>query len=168
VSTTHTYTTYKFDELSPASKAKALDANRYINVEYIDWWDQTYADASAIGLKITSFYLDRNLHAEGEFEPGYSAKDVALAITKDHGKDCMTHVIASAYLDECALLENLKDYDEYTLEGLDQDFLRDLLKAYARMLQDESEYLCSDEALTEYLTDTVMEYEFTVNGEIDY
>lgn len=166
--TTHTYTTYKFDELSPASKVKALDANRYINVEDIDWWDSTYENASAIGLKITSFDTDRNLHAKGEFEPGHSAKDVALAIIKNHGKDCMTHVIASAYLDECALLENLKDYDEYTLESVSDDFLRDLLKAYARVLQDESEYLCSDEALTEYFTNTVMDYEFTINGEIDY
>ena len=55
---------FKFEELTEEQKENALSKLREINVDH-DWWDFTFQDAEEIGLKITSFGLDRNRHAEG-------------------------------------------------------------------------------------------------------
>ena len=55
---------FKFEELTEEQKEKTLSKLREINVDH-DWWDFIFQDAEEIGLKITSFDLDRNRHAKG-------------------------------------------------------------------------------------------------------
>jgi len=49
---------YHFDELSEEAKQKAIEGLSDINTDY-EWWESTYEDAENIGLKLTSFGLDR-------------------------------------------------------------------------------------------------------------
>jgi len=50
---------YSFNELSKEAQNVAIDKMRYINVDD-NWWLSTYEDAENIGLKITSFDIERN------------------------------------------------------------------------------------------------------------
>ena len=68
---------YLFNELSEEAKEKAVQNLSNINVQF-DWWHFIYEDAKNIGLKITSFDLYRNKHANGEFL--LSAAEVAANI----------------------------------------------------------------------------------------
>ena len=164
---------YEFEELSDEGKKKALDRYRYINVEF-DWWDFMYEDAASVGLKITSFDLDRNRHAKGEFL--LPAEEVASKILNEHGPDCETHLTAIRYVGNRAVLvakysegtEKVTEDNEYEFDQecdeLDAEFLKSLLEDYSILLQQECEYLTSDESIIKTLL--ANEYEFTVDGRI--
>lgn len=166
---------YSFEELNQDAQQLALDFNRDINVGS-DWWAGTYEDAENIGLKITSFDLDRNKHAEGNLlNDEYS---VAVDIANNHGEECETFKIAVKFIEfwnEAVKLHsngvNMEkvedgkehDFDNYVDEAVTK-FKQDLLNAYADILQNECEYLQSDEAVKETLISN--DYEFTANGNI--
>jgi hypothetical protein len=162
-------TIYTFDELSDSAKEKAISNLSDINTDY-DWWEGTYEDAKRIGLKITSFELDRQRNAEGEFL--LSANEVAQNIFNEHGEMCETYKTAEAfmkkwqpifdsYLDEYS--ENYECYaSETALADLEDEFLKSLLEDYSMMLQSESEYLQSDESIIETILSNG--YEFDENG----
>ena len=158
-----TITVYKFNELSDEAKENALNSLRDINVDH-DWWDAVYDDAENIGLKITSFDLDRNRHAEGKFIlPAYT---VIQKILEDHGESCETYKTATQFKD---ILTEEKEYDEEGYvpvehEESEEEFLKSLLEDYSIMLQKEYEYLTSDEAIIE--TIEANEYDFTENGKL--
>lgn len=172
---TKTYNTYKFDELTYDQKEKAIANLRDINVDY-EWWEHIYEDASTIGLRITSFDLDRNRNATGEFMVLGGGEQCASLIMVEHGDTTDTYKLAKTYLAE---LETLKvkypkhkddehnDYDEYFEKAglLTDEFLHDLLEEYSVILQNEYEYLCSDDAIID--TIQANEYDFTENGKID-
>lgn len=175
--TIHTETTvYLFEELPEEAQEKAIEENCYINVEDFEWWEWTYEDAERIGLKITSFDLDRHRHAKGDFL--WSALECAEAILKEHGEDTSTYQTAKEYLsDRAALvakhsdgitLDRVAEDNEYDFDNecneLDQEFLRSLLEDYSILLQKEYEYLTSEEAIKESLISN--EYEFTIDGKI--
>lgn len=161
---------YQFNELNENAKENAINSNSEINVDY-DWWENVYYDAEIIGLKITSFRLDRNRNASGEFLT--TAYDVCNSILENHGVECATYETAnkfkgieSEFLRKCKI-ENDGDEDttyeqdcEYS--DLEEDFLNELLEDYSVMLQSECEYLQSDEAISETLI--ANEYEFTKEG----
>lgn len=155
---------YKFNELSEEAKANALDHCREFNVTY-DWWESLYEDADNIGLKITSFDLDRRRGAEGKFYLG--AEDVIKAILEQHGTGCETYKTAEDFKNR---LQIIKSQHSITEDGnLDDeitdweyDFLKSILEDYSIMLQKESEYLTTDEAVKE--TIEANEYEFTKEG----
>jgi hypothetical protein len=162
---------YKFNELSQDAQYKAIEKLNDINVDF-DWWEYTYQDAKEIGLKITSFDLDRNRHAKGEFI--LSAAEVAQNIINNHGESCETYKTASnfleswqpifnAYMDE----ENEK-YEsreaEEEMQEIEEEFLNSLLEDYSIMLQNEYKYLQSDEAIKE--TIEANDYDFLANGEL--
>ncbi len=165
---TITINVYSFDELSDVAKNKALQHYRSINVDY-EWWEFTYEDAKNIGLKITAFDLDRGRHAEGEFIN--DASEVADKILKEHGDNCQTYKTAQRYIEELKEIE-LKykgkdsDDDNYYLDKeiseLDSEFLNNLLEDYSIMLQNEFDYLQSDEGVAETLK--ANDYEFTEEG----
>lgn len=172
---TKTYTVYKFDELTDKGKEKALDNLRDINIDH-EWWDCTYEDAATIGLRITSFGLDRDRHAEGEFMVLGGGEQCAGLIMAEHGEQCPTYKTAAAYLKELeqvsAKYPNREDNDHEDYEAhteaaglLEDEFLNDLLEDYSVMLQNEYEYLCSDESIKE--TIEANDYEFTEDGKID-
>ena len=170
---TKTINLYQFNELSEEAKQTAISKLYDINVNY-DWWDCTYDDAANIGLKITSFGLDRNKHAQGEFTQ--DADYCARKIIADHGDMCETHKLAKNYFAEYNDLvtkysdgvqtdkvaeDNEYDFDQEA-DDLEREFLRDLLEEYANILQRECEYLQTDEAIIE--TIECNEYEFTEDG----
>jgi len=168
---------YEFTELSETGKEKALENLNDINVNY-DWWDCLYEDADNIGLKITSFDLDRNRHATGNFTR--DVLGVAENIIREHGDTCETYKTAEAFLAEHATpyAEYLDETSEHYLDEpsehyesknkedelieIENDFLKDILEDYSVMLQKTYEYLCSDEAIIE--TIEANGYEFTEDG----
>jgi hypothetical protein len=164
---------YKFNELNEDAKQKAISHFQNINVGF-DWWNSVYEDAENIGLKITSFDLDRNRHAKGKFL--IHSDEVARKIISEHGEHCETHKTAKTFLEDWATLvkqysdgvniervteENEQYFDDAAYD-LEQEFLTSLLEDYSIMLQKECEYLQSDEAIIE--TIEANEYEFTAEG----
>jgi len=97
---------YSFDELSEEAQKKAINSHSDINVNS-DWWESVYYDAKQTGLKITSFDLERNRHAKGNFI--LSACEVAQNILSNHGENCETFKTAACdYLQsEEAIKESL-------------------------------------------------------------
>jgi hypothetical protein len=173
MATTKTITVYQFNELSDFAKKTAINKLSDINVNF-DWWDSVYEDAKTVGIKITSFGLDRNRSAEGEFldSPSYTA----YKILAEHGETCETYKTAKEYLSEYNYLvekysdgvnkhrvseDNEQAFDDEA-NDLDGDFLKSIVEDYAIMLQKEYEYLCSDAAIIEAIE--ANEYEFTING----
>ena len=162
---------YKFSELSEQAKEKARNWWREGGLNY-EWWDSIYYDAERIGLKITSFDLDRYRHAEGNFL--LSANEVAANIFKEHGEQCKTYKTATQFMEEWQPVfndymdENGVNYESEMLEGhlmeLEEEFLSSLLEDYSIMLQNEYEYMYSDEYVNE--TITINEYDFTEDGSI--
>ena len=170
---TTTRTLYTFDELSETAKEKALEVYRDINLNH-DWWDGTYQDAKNIGLEIDGFELDRHRGAEGSFIE--DASHCASRIIAEHGKMCETYKTAKTFLSDWAELVakysdgvNLdqvhedKEYDfDQEADALEEEFLKSILEDYSIMLQKESEYLYSDEAVKEFIE--ANEFEFTEEG----
>lgn len=162
---------YSFNELNEQAKQKALNEHADINVSF-DWWSFTFEDAANIGLKITSFDLDRNRHAEGVFN--LSASEVAANIIRDHGQECETYKTAVKFLEEhepvfCEYLdENGPNYEsaeyEDKLMEIEGEFIKSLLEDYSIMLQKECEYLQSDEAIIE--TFEANDYTFEDSGKM--
>jgi hypothetical protein len=163
---------YKFNELSEIAKQKAIENLSDINVDY-DWWESIYKDAENIGLKLTSFDLDRNRHAKGEFN--LAANEVAANIFRDHGEDCQTYKTAASFMAEWEPIfnnymdENHEDYEsnesEERLTDIETDFLNSLLEDYSIILQKEYEYQTSEAAIIE--TIEANEYEFTIDGKLN-
>lgn len=172
---TKTYTVYKFDELSEKAQEKALDNLRDINTDH-EWWEFTYEDAANVGLRITSFDLDRNRHATGEFMVLGGGEQCAELILREHGPKMNTYKTAAAYLKELEALSakypNREDSDHEDHEAhmeaaglLEDEFLTNLLEDYSVMLQNEYEYLSSDEGIKE--TIAANDYDFTEDGKLD-
>ena len=157
---------YSFEELNEKAKQKAIEKYSSINVEH-DWWESVYYDAKQAGIKITSFDLDRNRHCKGEFIT--NAYDVANWIIKDHGEDCNTYKTSKKFLEEYAKREEVIGDDDNPFnpdvnECIEEEekFLKDILEDYSNMLQEESEYLQSEEAIIE--TIIANDYHFTIEG----
>lgn len=168
---THTITVYKFEELSKEAQERAIG---HFNTFDYEWWECEYDDAATVGLRITSFDLDRNLHAEGELTK--DGKTVCKLILKNHGKACDTYKLACAALKARAQIvrktenqdadsENGLSYEgECALEQWEADFEKDLLEEYAHMLQKQADYMQSRENIVE--TINANEYEFTAEGKL--
>lgn len=166
---------YAFDDLDDDAKEVARNWWREGAFDY-DWWDSIYSDAETIGLKITSFDLDRNRHATGEFKYFGGAEQCAELILENHGKDCETYKTAKQYLADLAKLneqiESVDGDDETNCEyevwqdkrgELNDEFLQSLLEDYSIMLQHESEWMVEDEQCDD--TIRANEYTFTETGE---
>jgi len=165
---------YKFDELADDVKAKALDACRSYSVQG-DWWDATYEDAATIGIKITSFDLDRSRHATGTLT--MSLAESIASVLENHGETCETHKTATNHEAQRVAQQNIintaPSYDteagykiiedaDAKLDEIETEYLCEMVENYSIMLQKESEYLQSDEAVQENIE--ANEYEFTADG----
>jgi len=153
---------YQFDELSDDAKEKALRELYDINVDY-EWWNMAYEDAKeTANLKLTEVDLNRR-YCKGNFIS--SAVDTAKAIIDNHGKDCETYKTASQYLIERdKLIYDTPEDEDPEFEVIDKEFLNDILEDYRIILQQEHDYLTSEESIIE--TIKANEYEFTVNGKM--
>ena len=139
---------YQFNELSEVAKQNAINEFSNINTDF-NWWEFTYMDSENIGLKITSFDLDRNRSANGYFI--LSACEVAQNVLNEHGESCETFKTANNFLENWQpvfndyLDENSENYESKNLEDilldLENDFLNSLLEDYSIMLQNEYEFL---------------------------
>lgn len=162
---------YKFSELSEEAKETAINEFQDINVQH-GWWEYTYMDAKNIGLNITSFDLDRNRHAKGEFIQ--TAIYCANKIMTEHGETCETYktaanfIAASKEIEQRADIEGKDGDEDYwyqdEIEELEEEFLKSLCEDYSILLQKEFEYLESDEAIIE--TIEANEYEFLATGKL--
>jgi hypothetical protein len=114
---------YLFDELDDDAKEVARDWWRAGAFDY-EWYDATYDDAKDIGLKITSFDIDR--HIEGELLA--SVESIARKIIQNHGPTCGTTHLATDYYARKAL------GNPYSQE----EFKHDLLEEYLSMLRKEA------------------------------
>lgn len=150
---TITKSIYSFNELSEEAKGKAVERLFDINVDH-KWWEFIYEDAKNIGLKITSFEIER--YCEGKFLSG--AYEVAQAIIENHGETCETYKTAKSFLSE------YKDMPEDDIEELEEDFLKSLLEDYRIILSHEYEYMTSSEAIIE--TIKANGYEFDEDGNL--
>jgi hypothetical protein len=153
---------YSFNELSEKVQEKVIQKLADINVDF-DWWENVYEDAKNIGLKITSFDLDRNRHATGEFI--LSASEVAQNILNEHGETCETWQTANNFIEE--FNPKFADYwqteeNEGELLELEDEFLNSLLEDYSIILQKEYEYLISEESIKE--TIEANKFQFLENG----
>lgn len=162
---------FKFNELNEKAKQNAISNLYNINIDY-NWWEFIYEDAKNIGLKITSFNLDRNRHAKGDFI--LNAPEVAQNILSNHGKECDTYKTAESFLEvwqpifnaymdeESEKYESSESEDE--MQELEDDFLNSLLEDYSIILQNACDYLQSDESIID--TIEANDYEFTEDGEM--
>jgi hypothetical protein len=144
---------YKFSELSEKAKEKAVNIFQDINVDF-EWWDGTYEDAVNIGLKITSFDLDRR-QITGELTG--SGLDTANLIIANHGTENETYKTAQRYF---LSLKNSESDEE--IEETEHEFLNDILEDYLIILRKEQEYLTTKEAIIETIESN--EYDFTEDG----
>lgn len=150
---------YTFEELVVDAQQNAIEDNSDINVDH-DWWGVTYDDAEDIGLKLTGFDLERNKHASGSFVT--NAKDCAEKIIAKHGNECDTYSLATGYLAGYDNISN--EIEDETFEELDEEFLKQILSAYANILEKECEYLQTEQAIRETLI--ANSYEFTKQGKL--
>lgn len=160
---------FKFDELSKEAQQTAIEKLFDLNVDH-DWWNSVYEDADRIGLKITSFGLDRGT-IEGEFTG--DLEEVCRDISKEHGEKCETYQTAANYLESHnkAMTTHKKEdpggfpfEDTHECDNIEAEFLCDLLEDYRVILQKEYDYLTSEEAIKE--TIEANNYEFTADGEM--
>lgn len=161
---------YQFDELSKAAKQVAIDNYRDINTDH-DWWEWTYEDAANVGIEITGFDLGRGQDIDGKLTE--NLRDVCESIIAEHGDTCSTHKTAQKYYKQYKVLavtlkllgdENDDAYMETAdkMEDLEEEFKEAILKDYFKMLEDEYEYLQSDEAIID--TINANEYEYYKDG----
>ena len=168
---------YTLDEV----REQALERHWDINVDY-DWWESVYADADAIGLKITGFDLDRGAYCTGVLLD--DAVAVAENILKNHGTSCDTYQLANDFLASVRAPQMFVDrvdgsrfdiyhrksvYDtyrdkEHEINLLAEQFEKDLCEEYRCILQQEYEWLTSEQAIYETLQANM--YEFNADGSI--
>lgn len=141
------HTVYDFDELSSEARQKAVEALYDLNVDF-DWWDGIYDDANTIGLKITSFDLYRHDITGNLTE---DMPTVCKLIMENHGETTSTYLLA-------------KRNQHKHGEDNEETFLKELLEEYLSILQDDYDYLTSEEAIIEAIK--ANEYEFYEDGEL--
>lgn len=163
---------YKFNELSPEAKHKAIEQFSDINVDY-NWWELTYTDANSIGLQITDFDLARG-SIGGKLTN--SLTESCEIIMANHGESCETYKTAKAYLAEWAKLVKEhsdgvetdkvcedKEYEfDQLADELETQFRLSILEDYRVLLQEEYNYQTTEAAIIESIV--ANEYEFTKDG----
>ena len=148
---------YTYDELSDTSKDRAK--NWYLEGAYdYNWYEFIYDEAKNLGFTIESFDLYRR---ECEIKLHDTPENIARKIVAEHGAVCDTHKTAKAFLlafDKCP--DEYEDTPEY--ENARDEFIHALAEDYREMLQKESDYIESDEAIKEMME--ANEYTFTESG----
>jgi len=137
---------YQFNELSEDAKQKAIE--QLGDIDYYDWWSSVYEDAETIGLKITSFDI---YHRAIDGDLTEELPTVVKLIFANHGKTTDTYQLAMRYKNKHG-------------EDNEEEFRIALLQEYLSILDEEYNYLTSEEAIIE--TITVNEYEFAEDGRL--
>ena len=181
---TRTLTLYTYDELDDEAKEIALETIREFKIS--DNWTKTiYDDAESIGLKITGFDLN-NRTIKGEMIGGIRLPECCKRIRKQHGKDSNTFETAKLALKEYITafnywikkaknMEKYKDVNWKPCEWFKEfngrsgvsmvvqlDFEEVLMGDYYKMLENQYNYLTSDEGIIDTIRNN--EYFFHNNG----
>lgn len=158
---TVTVNVYEFSELSEKARARVLEKFRHANVDY-EWWEFVYADAEEnCGIKLTGFDLGVRRECSGEFVDG--AASARKKILEEYEGDSDIYKIAAAF-EPPARPDEIGPDDEYDADRADAAFLRDLLDFWWYRLNEECEWLCSDEAVIDFLE--ANEYRFFADGRV--
>lgn len=154
---------YLFEELTKDIQEQLLRKYENVNVDY-DWWQYVYDDAENVGIEINRFDIYyRNINISIN-----NYQETAEKILEEHGEECGTHKIASAFLPEYLTLKNMlsnnpdSQHIQERLEELERTFQRNLGRAYLTMLKDEYDYQTSEEAIRN--TIIASEFYFTESG----
>ena len=169
-----TFKVYKFDELSEASKKKALDLyidkHRNINVAF-DWWEVTYEDIKThLGIQLQGFDIDRGDYVDYNKSELLASIRSSKEFLKSLKEFCPNyeylHSVASEYSELNAKYEvsECPESIEGKLDQMESDIISNLDCVFLAMLRDQYDYLTSTEAIIE--TFEANEYEFKENGEI--
>lgn len=159
--------TYKTWKRAPkAVRERVLEKNRDLNTLHEEWWECVYEDARRIQLEIDSFDCYRN-EITGSFLG--SPIDTVELILNEHGEDCDTYRLAKEYQElftaDCLARHCLGEDDwEEAGEELEKEFKYKLLKLYLKSLDEQYEYMVSDEAIID--TIELNEWKFDETGEI--
>lgn len=142
-------TLYTFDELPQDAKQKALNQNYQINTEYPNEWYQYYIDElDDIGFEVIELELWQNKLA---IHPKIELKDIAFRIMKYFEPKGRLYTIAKMKIEN--------DNDE-----IFDDFIDRISDEYLRLINEEMEYLESEEAIIQ--TFRANDYHFDLNGKI--
>lgn len=166
---TKTIILYTYDELPDDAKDKAIEKLWDLNISHA-WYEYTYDDAAAIGLKIADFDLN-SISAKGFLTA--TAEEAAYAIIKSHGETCDTFKLASEFLKQSEELKKEhpeddegdrgSEYDD-AKEAMEAGFERALIDEYAFILNREYEYLTSRPVIEESIR--ANEYHFDEAGNL--
>jgi hypothetical protein len=179
---TTTIKLFKFKDLSETAQQKAIKNLANINTRF-DWWYFIYSEANNAELKITEFDFAKK-SINGEFVS--TAINCALCIFQIHCSGTNTFVTAKKYIEQYSkILNNHKEridnlnpvgdnyfisiqYDfDKKLKELNEQFLKDILKCFYDILQNEYEYLTSEEGIKDEIIKS--DYNFTICGKnIDF
>ena len=134
---------YGFNELSTKSKERAMDNLYDINMRY-EWWDEVYQDAKNAGIKIKSFQLGKGGEVDIQMvaNPMVSARHIIENWSK------MSDGVACS-----------KKYLHDELLPVYEDSLKEV---YLVMLENEQEYLLSEDAIEQAIIGN--DYWFTEDG----
>lgn len=155
---------YKFSELSPASKQKAIENNCNINVDY-DWWDCDYnsfiEELETIGLWCEKFYF---LIDRGEYIEPVNLKVIDERLFLKACKIDLRTKEARKILEETGFSISESKYNT-TIETEDNTYssvIQNKLSGFLTNLKESYCYLTGEESITEMLI--VNEYDFTEDG----
>ena len=167
---TETFKVYKFNELTEASKQKALDKHIHINVNF-DWWEVTYEDVkNRLGIQLQGFDIGRGSNVDYNksklMASIKSSDDFLKALKEYYPKHEYLQTMVSDYSKRSAKYEvsEYSDRVEQELEQMEYEIISNLDYMLLTMLREEYDYLTSNEAIIE--TFEANDYDFKENGEI--
>jgi hypothetical protein len=163
-------TLYQYDELPKEAQVKAVEHYIDINTDH-EWWDFLYDDLERIGVKVTGFDERR-----AAVELTMPALNVAAAITDEFGDTAEIYQTALNFKNDWVDLHHTSaDADTQDNDGfmddidvsddeeeLETEFINALARDIRVMLNQEYDYLTSEESIVETLM--ANEYEFTKDG----
>lgn len=149
---------YTFEELSDKAKETAINDHRDINTDY-DWYEPTLdMFSSQFGIVVKSFDLYRR---EIELDFKYDLVDSCQNFVYEFNNNSIAE-IAKEYLNSVNAQLSLDEPDEDMLEDMEALFIKDLEQEILSWLDNEYEYLSSEDAIAEMIIEN--EFEFTERG----
>jgi len=168
----NTIKVYQIDELPQHIQEKIIDKNRYILVEYWEWWDGVYSCVNEYGIKVKSFDVDKDTI---EIEIDHTSL-TSHQLMKNYDEKNDFYIDSHNFLKKWSELvrkysnglevdkvdeENEWDFDKEANE-LEAEYIKTIGENVLIMLENEAEWLTSDECVFDFLRGN--EYEYTEDG----
>lgn len=151
---------YRFEELSDLAKENAIQNYRELNSHY-DWYEPTLdMFSSQFGIVIKSFDLYKK---EIELDFKYNLDEICKSFVYEFNNNSIAE-IAKDYLESIDVQLSLDEPDDDVMEDMEALFVKDLEEEILSWLDNEYEYLQSEEYIVQTIEDN--EYEFTEDGKM--